>query len=49
MSNVSVNVRSPAEAHQEQVHCVESAELLRYHGVAGGAGVQQGRHQSGNV
>lgn len=49
MSNVSVNVQPPAEAHQEQVHRVESAELLRYHGVAGGAGVQQGRHQSSNV
>lgn len=52
MPNVSlecVNVRLPAEAHQEQVHGVEAAELLRDDRVAGGAGVQQGRHQSSNV
>lgn len=42
-------VSNAGEAHQEQVHRVESAELLRYDGVAGGAGVQQGRHQPSDV
>lgn len=35
------------DSHQEQVHCVESAEFLRDNSVASRASVQQRSHQSG--